>query len=115
MLGVELYKGQPIFYDLGSLIFQTATEEGHYGAATWQSVIAECRFDGPRFLGATLTPVQMNAIGIGGAADLATRGRPSIATGEDAAAILALLAQLSKPFGTRLRGGERPGTGEIVL
>ncbi|HTB48233.1 MAG TPA: CapA family protein [Acetobacteraceae bacterium] len=115
MLGVELYKGQPIFYDLGSLIFQTATEEGHYGAATWQSVIAECRFDGPRFLGATLTPVQMNAIGIGGAADLATRGRPSIATGEDAAAILALLAQLSKPFGTRLRGGEQPGTGEIVL
>lgn len=114
MLGVELYKGQPIFYDLGSLIFQTATEEGHYGAATWQSVIAECRFDGPQFLGATLTPVQMNAIGIGGAADLATRGRPSIAKGEDAAAILASLAQLSQPFGTRLRDGKQMGTGEIT-
>jgi poly-gamma-glutamate capsule biosynthesis protein CapA/YwtB (metallophosphatase superfamily) len=115
MFGVELYRGRPIFYDLGSLVFQTATEEGHYGAATWQSVIAECRFDGARFLGATLTPVQMNAAGIGGAADLATRGRPSIAAGEDAAAILAMLAKLSEPFGTRLREGEKAGTGEIMV
>jgi poly-gamma-glutamate capsule biosynthesis protein CapA/YwtB (metallophosphatase superfamily) len=115
MLGVELYRGQPIFYDLGSLIFQTATEEGHYGAATWQSVIAACRFDGARFLGATLTPVQMNPAGIGGATDLATRGRPSIATGQDAATILALLARLSEPFGTHLREGTMPGTAEIVV
>jgi poly-gamma-glutamate capsule biosynthesis protein CapA/YwtB (metallophosphatase superfamily) len=115
MLGVELYRGEPIFYDLGSLIFQTATEAGHYDAAVWQSVIAECRFDGARFLGATLTPVQMNATGIGGADDLATRGRPLIATGEDAASILALLARLSSPFGTRLREGKLPGTGEIVV
>ncbi len=114
MLGVELYRLRPIFYDLGSLIFQTATEEGHYGAATWQSVIAECRFDGARFLGATLTPVQMNPTGIGGAADLATRGRPSIATGDDAAAILVLLGRLSEPFGTPLRAGKAAGTGEIV-
>jgi poly-gamma-glutamate synthesis protein (capsule biosynthesis protein) len=112
---VELYRGQPIFYDLGSLIFQTATEEGHYGAATWQSVVAECRFDGARFLGATLTPVQMNPTGIGGAADLATRGRPSIATGEDAAATLAMLARLSTPFGTRMREGDKPGTAEIAV
>jgi poly-gamma-glutamate synthesis protein (capsule biosynthesis protein) len=115
MFGVELYRGQPIFYDLGSLMFQTATEDGHYGAATWQSVIAECRFDGARFRGATLTPVQMNAVGVGGALDLATRGRPSIATGEDAAAILALLGGLSRPFGTRLRAGIKAGTGEIVV
>lgn len=115
MLGVELYRGRPIFYDLGSLIFQTATAEGHYGPATWQSVIAECRFDGARLLGATLTPVQMNATGIGGAADLATRGRPSIATGDDAAKILALLTRLSEPFGTRLREGTRPGTAQIVV
>jgi poly-gamma-glutamate capsule biosynthesis protein CapA/YwtB (metallophosphatase superfamily) len=114
MLGVELYRGQPIFYDLGSLIFQTATEEGHYGTATWQSVIAECRFDGSRFLGATLTPVQMNATGIGGAADLATRGRPSIAAGDDAAATLAMLARLSMPLGTRMRDGDKTGTAEIV-
>jgi poly-gamma-glutamate capsule biosynthesis protein CapA/YwtB (metallophosphatase superfamily) len=115
MFGVELYRGRPIFYDLGSLIFQTATEDGHYGAATWQSVIAECRFDEGRFVGATLTPVQMNATGIAGATDLATRGRPSIAAGEDAATILALLATLSEPFGTRLSKGEKAATGEIVV
>jgi poly-gamma-glutamate capsule biosynthesis protein CapA/YwtB (metallophosphatase superfamily) len=115
MFGIELYRGQPIFYDLGSLIFQTATEEGHYGAATWQSVIAECRFDGAHFRGARLTPVQMNATGVAGAADLATRGRPSVATGEDARAILQTLAALSKPFGTRMRAGERAGTAEIVV
>lgn len=115
MFGVELYHGQPIFYDLGSLIFQSATEAGHYDAATWQSVIAECRFDGRRFLGATLTPVQLNETGIGGAADLATRGRPSIATGEDAAAILAMLGRLSEAFGTRLHDGTTQGTAEIVV
>ena len=54
MFGVELYRGRPVFYNLGSLIFQTATEEGHYGPGTWQSVIAECRFGSGRFLGATL-------------------------------------------------------------
>ena len=115
MFGVELYRGQPIFYDLGSLIFQTATEAGHYGAATWQSIIAECRFDGRRFVGATLTPVQLNETGIGGAADFATRGRPSIARGGDAAAILTMLAKLSEPFGTRLHKGAAQGTAEIVV
>jgi poly-gamma-glutamate capsule biosynthesis protein CapA/YwtB (metallophosphatase superfamily) len=115
MFGVELYRGQPIFYDLGSLIFQSATEEGHYGAATWQSAIAECRFDGARFRGATITPLQMNATGVGGAADLATRGRPSVATGEDAGAILQMLAALSEPFGTRMREGDKAGTAEIVV
>jgi poly-gamma-glutamate synthesis protein (capsule biosynthesis protein) len=115
MFGIELHRGQPIFYNLGSLIFRTATEAGHYGPATWQSVIAECRFDGARFLGATLTPVQLNPVGIGGVTDLATRGRPSIATGEGAAQILALLARLSAPFGTKLRPGTTPGTGEIAM
>ena len=115
MLGIELYRGRPIFYDLGSLIFQTATEAGHYDATVWQSVIAECRYEGARFLGATVTPVQMNAIGIGGVGDLATRGRPSIAAGEDAASILALVARFSQPLGTRLREGRLPGTGEIVV
>jgi poly-gamma-glutamate capsule biosynthesis protein CapA/YwtB (metallophosphatase superfamily) len=113
--GIEIYKGQPIFYSLGSLIFQSATEGGHYDAAVWQSVIAGCRFDGRRFLGATLTPVQMNDTGVAGAADLETRGRPSIATGENAAEILARLAKLSEPFGTRLGSGTTDGTAELIV
>jgi poly-gamma-glutamate capsule biosynthesis protein CapA/YwtB (metallophosphatase superfamily) len=115
MFGVELYRARPILYNLGSLIFQTATEEGHYGPATWQSVIAECQFDRGRLLSATLTPVQMNVTGLGGPSDLVTRGRPSIATGDDAAAILAMVEQLSAPFGTRLRAGGGAGTAELIV
>jgi len=98
--GIELYRGRPIFYDLGNFIFQTAAEEGHYDDAVWQSVVAECRFEGGRFRDMTLTPVQLNHRGIGGAGDLATRGRPSIARGAAADAILDRLAELSRPFGT---------------
>jgi poly-gamma-glutamate synthesis protein (capsule biosynthesis protein) len=79
--GIELYRGRPIYYDLGNLIFQTATEKGFYDDAVWQSVIAECRFVGGRLQEMALTPIQLNSDGLGGPADLATRGRPSIARG----------------------------------
>jgi poly-gamma-glutamate capsule biosynthesis protein CapA/YwtB (metallophosphatase superfamily) len=105
--GIELYCGRPIFYNLGNLMFQTATAEGHYDDAVWQSVVAECRFAGGRFQDMTLTPVQLNARGVGGVGDLATRGRPSIARGAAASAILDRLAELSRPFRTTLdRAGE---------
>ena len=100
LLGVELYKARPIFYDLGSLVFQTATEGGTYDASAWQSVIAECRFAGGTLQEMVITPVQLNADGIGG--DLATRGRPSLARGADAGAILDRLADLSAPFSTNI-------------
>ncbi|HXC91103.1 MAG TPA: CapA family protein [Stellaceae bacterium] len=98
--GIEVYRERPIFYDLGNFIFQTATEEGFYDDEVWQSVVAECRFDAGRFCGARLTPVQLNARGSGGPADLATRGRPSLARDAAAAAILARLEAVSRPFGT---------------
>jgi poly-gamma-glutamate capsule biosynthesis protein CapA/YwtB (metallophosphatase superfamily) len=110
--GIELYRGRPIFYDLGNLIFQTATEEGFYDDAVWQSVVAECRFVGGGFREMTLTPVQLNPQGIGEPGDLATRGRPSIAHGVEAGAILDHLAELSRPFGTTI---ERSGDTAIVF
>ena len=100
LLGIELYQHQPIFYDLGSLVFQTATEGGTYDASAWQSVIAECRFAGGKLTDMTLTPLQLNAEGIDG--DLATRGRPSLAQSADAAAILDRLDTSSAPFGTKI-------------
>lgn len=109
--GIEIYRGRPIFYDLGNLIFQTATAEGHYDEMAWQSVVAECRFERRRFVDMTLTPLQLNPRGIGGAGDLATRGRPSIAKGEGANSILDRLAELSQPFGTAL---ERAGDTAII-
>jgi poly-gamma-glutamate capsule biosynthesis protein CapA/YwtB (metallophosphatase superfamily) len=112
LLWIELYRGRPIFYDLGNLIFQTATEEGFYDDAAWQSVAAECRFVDGGFRETTLTPIQLNPQGLGGPGDLATRGRPSIARGVEAAAILDRLAELSRPFGTTL---ERSGDTAIVF
>jgi poly-gamma-glutamate capsule biosynthesis protein CapA/YwtB (metallophosphatase superfamily) len=105
--GIELYRGRPIFYGLGNLIFQTATPEGFYDDAVWQSVIAECRFVGGQFRKMTLTPIRLDAPAIGGPRDLVTRGRPSIARGAEAAAIFDRLDELSRAFGTVLeRAGE---------
>ena len=75
--GIEIYRGRPIFYDLGNFIFQTATEPGHYDDEVWQSAMAECRFPAGRFKEMRLIPLQLNATGIGGPGDLRTRGRPS--------------------------------------
>ncbi|HXP04929.1 MAG TPA: CapA family protein [Stellaceae bacterium] len=100
LLGIELYRRRPIFYDLGSLVFQTATEGGAYDSSAWQSVIAECRFAGGALTEMTLTPVQLNEQGVEG--DLTTRGRPSLAQGDEAAAIIDRLAALSAPFGTTI-------------
>jgi poly-gamma-glutamate synthesis protein (capsule biosynthesis protein) len=109
LLGIELYRGRPIFYDLGSLVFQSATEAGYYDAATWQSVIAECRFAAGRLTEMRLVPVQLNEQPVGG--DPATRGRPSLAHDGEAAAILAHLTTLSAPFGTAF---DRTGEGATV-
>ena len=104
--GIEIYRGRPIFYDLGNFIFQTATKAGFYDDEVWQSVVAECRFDGGRLRHISLTPLQLNAVGLGGPGDLTTRGRPSLARGPAADAILDRLAELSRPFGTVLERGE---------
>jgi poly-gamma-glutamate capsule biosynthesis protein CapA/YwtB (metallophosphatase superfamily) len=109
LLGIELYQRRPVFYDLGSLVFQTATEGGTYDASAWQSAIAACRFAGGALTEMTLTPVQLNAEGIDG--DLATRGRPSLAQGDDAAAILDRLDALSAPFGTKVN---RAGNSAVI-
>jgi poly-gamma-glutamate capsule biosynthesis protein CapA/YwtB (metallophosphatase superfamily) len=109
LLGIELYRHRPIFYDLGSLVFQTATEGGVYDAIAWQSIIAECRFAGGTLAEMVVTPVQLNAQGIDG--DLATRGRPSLAHGAEAAAIFDRLDALSAPFGTKIN---RTGDGAVI-
>ncbi len=98
--GIEIYRERPIFYDLGNLIFQTATEDGFYDDEVWQSLVAECRFVAGRFREMILTSLQLNSRGIGGSGDLATRGRPSIARGANARAILDRLTGLSRRFGT---------------
>ncbi|MGE0583366.1 MAG: CapA family protein [Steroidobacteraceae bacterium] len=106
--GIEFHRGAPLFHGLGSFIFQTRKAPHAYGEPNWESLVAECRFEGGRFSGALLTPVALAPVGVGGSEDFVTRGRPSPATAAQAHATLARVASLSKPFGYRLRlDGER--------
>lgn len=100
--GIELYRGAPLFHGLGSFIFQTRKTDDAYGDVNWESVIAECRFEGNRFAGAELLPVQLARIGVAGPDDLATRGRPSPASRSEARATLGRLAELSARLDYRL-------------
>jgi poly-gamma-glutamate capsule biosynthesis protein CapA/YwtB (metallophosphatase superfamily) len=100
--GIEVYRGRPIFYDLGSFFFQTATAPDAYGPEVWQSVIADCRCSKAGFESLSLIPVQLNAVGENGPSDLKTRGLPSFAQGPDAERILKHLEEMSAPFGTSL-------------
>lgn len=99
--GVETYNGAPIFYCLGSYIFQTKKEEDAYGDPNWESLIVEGRFRDGRFLGADVTPIVLNPIGVGGPDDLETRGRPHFARGGRARATLERVEALSARLGYR--------------
>jgi poly-gamma-glutamate synthesis protein (capsule biosynthesis protein) len=101
--GVERYRGRPVFHGLGSFVFQTKKAEEAYGEWAWQSLIAECEFVDGAFVEARLVPVQLDAEGMGGPADLATRGRPRLATGAEAEAICARVEALSAGLGQALR------------
>jgi len=107
--GMEVYKGAPIFYCLGSFIFQTKKEEGDYGAPNWESLIVEGRFRDGRFLGAEITPVVLNHVGVGGAGDLETRGRPSFSRGARARATLERVEALSARLDYRFEHNGRRG------
>ncbi len=110
--GVEIYKGRPIFYDLGNFFFQVPPtiillDE----PIIWESVVASVEFAGKTLRSVTFQPITMNKIGEGqpDAHDayannlfLQTRGLPTPATGEQAHYILERLAAASRPFGTSI-------------
>lgn len=102
--GIELYRGRPIFYDLGGLVFHTITAPGHYLPEVWESVIADVEFTAGRLTGLRLRPVSLNEYGEGELMSpqfKATRGTPSLATGEAARSILERIIRLSAASGTK--------------
>ncbi len=101
--GVETWRGAPLFHGLGSFIFQTRKSVDSYDDPNWESLVVECRFEGGRFRGAQLRPVQLARVGADGPDDFETRGRPSPATRDEARATLARLAALSQRLDHRLR------------
>ncbi|MEP9319720.1 CapA family protein [Pseudomonas sp. LABIM340] len=127
--GMEIYNGKPIFYSLGNFIGQnelverlpadsyeqfrvdrnqtpskvflqrTQNDTRSFPSDTrfWESLVPVCQFDGRRLTGIELHPV---SLGLGEAVH--RRGRPRLAEGEHAQAILQRFAALSEPYGTRL-------------
>ncbi len=110
--GVEVYRGRPIFYDLGNFFFQvpptiTMLDE----PIIWESVVATIEFEGRTLRSVVFQPIAMNKIGEGqpdvhdastNNLFLQTRGLPKAAAGNQARYILERLASASRPFGTAI-------------
>jgi poly-gamma-glutamate capsule biosynthesis protein CapA/YwtB (metallophosphatase superfamily) len=107
---IEIYKGQPIFYDLGNFIYNVPPILTYIDEPmAWESAVATVQFEGNRLQSIKLRPIILNNIGEGqpdvhseytNNQFLDTRGLPSAATGARAKYILARVAEFSKPFGT---------------
>jgi poly-gamma-glutamate capsule biosynthesis protein CapA/YwtB (metallophosphatase superfamily) len=109
--GVEIYRGRPIFYDLGNFIFNLPPTSGLDEPIIWESVVAYLTYQGKSLQSITFRPIFMNKIGEGqpDAHDghtnnlfLDTRGLPKPASGDQARYILERLADSSRPFGTKV-------------
>jgi poly-gamma-glutamate capsule biosynthesis protein CapA/YwtB (metallophosphatase superfamily) len=107
--GIEIYRGFPIFYGLGSLVFHSITAPGHYPPEVWESAIVHCAFEGDRLAGLEVVPIVTNEMGDDPARQNETRGRPRIARGAAAERILGRLAHQSAAWGTELRVNEGRG------
>ena len=110
--GIEIYRGRPIFYDLGNFIYNVpATLTYIDEPMAWESVVASVRVQGKVVKSVSLRPVVLNTIGDGqpdvhnpytSNEFLHTRGLPTAATGPRAGYILQRVADASKPYGTRI-------------
>lgn len=101
--GLEIYRGRPIFYGLGSFIFHTVTKPGFYAPEVWQTVLADLVVRGENLVSLRIRPVLLNELGANPARPNETRGLPTAATGADARRILADFAKQSAEFGTTFR------------
>ena len=121
--GIEIYRGRPIFYDLGNFIYNVPPTLTYIDEPmSWESVVAYVKFQGRTLQSISLRPIVLNTIGEGqpdvhseytNNRFLDTRGLPAPATGARAGYILQRLADASKPFGTEIK--VRGDTAEIVL
>lgn len=121
--GVEIYRGRPIFYDLGNFIYNVPPTLSYIDEPiNWESAVAYVQFEGNHLRSVSFRPIVLNNIGEGqpdvhseytNNRFLDTRGLPMPATGAKAGYILQRLAELSKPFGTKVQ--VKGDTADIVL
>lgn len=121
--GIEIYKGKPIFYDLGNFIFNAPyTMWTLQEPMNWESVVPTLVFQGRDVQSIKLKPIVQNFVGEGQpeAHDpylnnqfIDTRGLPAPAKAEQGNYILKRVAELSQPFGTKIN--VKGDTAEVVL
>jgi len=110
--GIEIYRGRPIFYDLGNFIYNVPPTLTYIDEPmAWESAVASVRVQGNAVTSISLRPVVLNTIGDGqpdvhnpytSNEFLHTRGLPAAASGGRAGYILQRVADASKPFGTKM-------------
>lgn len=110
--GIEIYRGRPIFYDLGNFIYNVPPTLTYIDEPmAWESVVASVRMRRRAVASISLRAIVMNPIGDGqpdvhdpyaSNEFLHTRGLPTAATGSRAGYILQRVAAASKPFGTKV-------------
>jgi poly-gamma-glutamate capsule biosynthesis protein CapA/YwtB (metallophosphatase superfamily) len=86
-------------FGLGSLMFQSRTAMGHYPSEVWESAIVHCDYNDGRLDALEIVPVVLNERADDPSRREQTRGRPRIATGNDAMRILQRLQTLSRSLG----------------
>src|ERR1700733_14087516 len=121
--GVEIYRGKPIFYDLGNFIYNLPPTLWYIDEPmNWESAVAYVQFQGKNLQSISFRPIALNNVGEGqpdvhneyaSNQFIHTRGLPSPVTGARAGYILQRLADASKPFGTKLE--IKGDTAEIKL
>lgn len=139
-LGIEIYKGKPVFYSLGNFIFQNETV-GFFPADAYERFdldskatpadFLDARTDGGRkghpsdpqywenivavcdFKGRKLSEVKLYPIDQGYGRPRAQRGRPILAAGEVGVRILKRVRRLCQAYGTEL--DLKDGAGLVVL
>ena len=127
-LGVEVYRGRPILYSVGNLVFQnetvryfpdTAYERFDLGPEAMPGEFLDARTDGGRkghvahagfwenavvqcaFRAGALDQIRLHPIDQGFGRPRGQRGRPVLADGEVAERVLARLARVSARYGTK--------------
>ena len=128
-LGIEIYKGKPIFYSVGNLIFQNETV-GFFPADAYErfdldftatpSDFLDARTNGGKkghpsdpaywenmfavceFAGKKLKQIRVHPIDQGFGRPLPQRGRPLLAEGEVAQRVIERVKKLSERYGTKV-------------
>ncbi|MGL4368851.1 MAG: CapA family protein, partial [Spirochaetota bacterium] len=97
--GIEIYKGNPVFYSLGNTVC------GFYNKKYTNNFLAALRIKGIRCVTAEIIPISGD--------NSVMQFSPRLLEGEDSSKEIARIVQLSAPFGTRIT--DINGRGVIYL